>query len=225
MFVEVNKNILENNEAIAQQNRQIFRHHRVKVINLLGSPGAGKTSFLEAILEEMSRKYRVGVIEGDLSTSLDAQRIARLGVPVVQINTQGGCHLDSRMIAEVLSRFDLASLDLLIIENVGNLVCPAAFDLGEDMKIVVLSVAEGGDKPAKYPRTFLEAEAVVINKIDLLPFTDVDLPSLEQELLTVNSRLQIFPVSCRQKEGLAPWHKWLEAWLGKSEGEVGHHAG
>lgn len=220
MIVEIHKNVLAGNEATAQANRELFRRHGVKVLNLLGSPGAGKTSFLEATLSELAAQYRVGVIEGDLSTALDAERIAGLGVPVVQINTQGGCHLDSRMIAAVLPRFDLASLDLLVIENVGNLVCPAAFDLGEDLKVVVLSVAEGGDKPAKYPRTFLEAEAVIINKIDLLPFTDVDLPAVTAELLKVNPRLAVFPVSCREKRGFEPWHRWLEERLFGRRGEV-----
>lgn len=220
MRVEVNKNILATNETTAEANREAFRRHGVKVLNLLGSPGAGKTSFLEATLGELARKYRVGVIEGDLSTALDAQRIERLGVPAVQINTGGGCHLDSRMIAAVLPRFDLASLDLLIIENVGNLVCPAAFDLGEDLKVVVLSVAEGEDKPAKYPRTFLEAEAVIINKIDLLPFTDVDLAALKEELLKVNPCLAIFPVSCREKQGLPAWYRWLEERLFGMKGEA-----
>lgn len=223
MIVEVNKSVMANQAAQAQANREVFRRHRVKVVNLLGSPGAGKTSFLEATLAKLAETYRVGVIEGDLSTAMDAQRIARLGVPVVQINTQGGCHLDSRMIAEVLPRFNLADLDLLIIENVGNLVCPAAFDLGEDLKVVALSVAEGGDKPAKYPRTFLEAEAVIINKIDLLPFTDVDLPTLRGELLKVNPRLEVFPVSCRNREGLSPWYQWLETRLFGSKGEAQPH--
>lgn len=213
MIIDVNQKVMQSNEAYAELNRETFRQHRVKVLNLLGSPGAGKTSFLEASLAGLAGKYRVGVIEGDLSTALDADRIGALGIPVVQINTKGGCHLDGAMIAEVLPRFDLASLDLLIIENVGNLVCPAAFDLGEDHKIVVLSVAEGGDKPVKYPRTFLEATAVIINKIDLLPFTDVDLEVLTKDLLTINPRLRIFPVSCREKQGFAPWQAWLEEWL------------
>lgn len=224
MIIELNRKVMESNDTVAADNREKFRQHRVRVINLLGSPGSGKTSFLEATLAALTRNYRVAVIEGDLATALDAERIAKSGVPVVQINTKGGCHLDGAMIREVLPRFDLASLDLLVIENVGNLVCPSTFDLGEDHKVVVLSVAEGGDKPAKYPRTFLEASAVIINKIDLLPFTDVDLETLKNELLSINPNLELFPVSCREKQGLTPWYEWLEAqlnWPGEEPGSYG----
>jgi hydrogenase nickel incorporation protein HypB len=223
MIIDLNRKMMESNDTVAAGNRQKFRQHQVKVINLLGSPGAGKTSFLEATLAALTRNYKVGVIEGDLATALDAERIAKLGVPVVQINTKGGCHLDGAMIREVLSQFDLASLELLVIENVGNLVCPSTFDLGEDHKVVVLSVAEGGDKPVKYPRTFLEASAVIINKIDLLPFTDVDLEALKNDLLSINPNLELFPVSCREKQGLTPWYEWLQAQLKLPGEEPGSH--
>jgi hydrogenase nickel incorporation protein HypB len=223
MIIDLNRKVMESNEAVAANNRKLFKEHRVRVINLLGSPGAGKTSFLEATLAALARDYRVGVIEGDLATALDAERIARLGVPVVQINTKGGCHLDGAMIREVLPQFDLASLDLLVIENVGNLVCPSTFDLGEDHKVVVLSVAEGGDKPLKYPRTFLEASVVIINKTDLLPFTDVDLEALKNDLLSINPNLELFPVSCREREGLHPWYTWLQAQMKLSGEGPGTH--
>lgn len=209
MEIKIMKNLLETNEEVARQNRQVLREYKIFTVNLLGSPGSGKTSLLEATLGMLKERLRPGVIEGDLSTDRDAARIAAVGAPVTQINTEGGCHLDAKMIAKVLPGFNLPELDLLIIENVGNLVCPAAFDLGEDLKAVVLSIAEGGDKPVKYPRTFLEAAAVVINKIDLLPYCDVDLEQLKKDILHINPGIRIFELSCRQKLGLEPWADWL----------------
>lgn len=203
------KSVYETNEEIAGENRENFRKQGIFAINLLGSPGSGKTSLLEGTLGSLSRYVRPAVIEGDLSTARDAQRIAVSQVPVIQINTNGGCHLDAPMIAKVLPGFDLSEIDFMIIENVGNLVCPAAFDLGEDLKVVVLSIAEGADKPVKYPRTFLEAAAVVINKVDLLPFSDVALDELKKDLLNINPRIKIFEVSCRLKEGFDLWVEWL----------------
>lgn len=209
MEIKVMKSVYETNEEIAGENREKFRKQGIFAINLLGSPGSGKTSLLEGTLGDLSRYIRPAVIEGDLSTARDAQRIAVSQVPVIQINTNGGCHLDAQMIAKVLPGFDLSEIDFMIIENVGNLVCPAAFDLGEDLKVVVLSIAEGADKPVKYPRTFLEAAVVVINKVDLLPFSDVDLDELKKDLLNINPRIKIFEVSCRLKEGFDPWVEWL----------------
>lgn len=209
MEIKVMKSVYESNEEIATKNKMEFQGHKIFTINLLGSPGAGKTSLLEATLGLLREHVRPAVIEGDLSTARDANRIAANGVPVIQINTNGGCHLDANMIAKVLPGFDLEKIDLMVIENVGNLVCPATFDLGEDLKAVVLSIAEGGDKPVKYPRTFLEASAVAINKTDLLPFSDVNMEELKKDILDINPKIKIFEISCRLKEGLGPWVDWL----------------
>ncbi|GAW91117.1 hydrogenase nickel incorporation protein HypB [Calderihabitans maritimus] len=209
MEIKVMKGVYDSNEKIAAHNRRNFAEHRTLAVNILGSPGSGKTTLLEASIGMLKEKIRPAVIEGDLSTDRDASRIAAHGVPVIQINTNGGCHLDAQMIAKVLPDFDLSQVDLMIIENVGNLVCPAAFDLGEDFKVVVLSIAEGADKPAKYPRTFLEASAVVINKIDLLPFSDVNLEELKRDIRNINPDIKIFEVSCRLRQGLDNWAEWL----------------
>lgn len=203
------KGIYEINEETARVNRSKFSAQSILTVNLLGSPGAGKTSVLEKSLGALKEKVFPAVIEGDLSTALDAERISALGIPVIQINTNGGCHLDAKMIEKVMPAFNLDEIDLMIIENVGNLVCPAAFDLGQDLKVVVLSVTEGADKPAKYPRTFIEADAVVINKTDLLPYTDVNLNHLVGEITKLNPNIMIFPVSCREESGFEPWVKWL----------------
>ena len=197
MQIEVNRGIMELNDSYAAENRALFDKNTVLVLNILGSPGAGKTSLLEALLPKLQTELRTAVIEGDLATAKDAQRIAACGVPVVQINTGGGCHLDAKMIGQVLPGFELEKLDLLLIENVGNLVCPAGFDLGEDMKLLLISVAEGADKPAKYPATFLAAKMALINKIDMLPFTNIDLQDFHQEIKNINPQLEIFNLCCR----------------------------
>ncbi|MDR2713466.1 MAG: hydrogenase nickel incorporation protein HypB [Clostridiales bacterium] len=210
MELKVKENILAANDALAAANRQLLQKHGVTSLNILGSPGSGKTSLLERLLPRLN--LASGVIEGDLATAKDAERIRAAGAPVVQINTNGGCHLDARMINQVLPGFDLAGLDLLFIENVGNLVCPAGFDLGETAKIVVLSVAEGLDKPAKYPSTFLKAAVVIINKIDLLPFCGFSLDDLHREIETVNPQAQIFACCSREgaEDGLDKLVNWLE---------------
>lgn len=202
--------VLEENEKVAQKNRVCFEESGVFVLNLMSSPGSGKTSILERTLEHLSGRLKVGVIEGDIYTTRDAERIEHYGVPVVQINTTGTCHLDARMIAPVLEDFDLGELDLLIIENVGNLVCPAEFDLGEDARAVVLSITEGNDKPMKYPLIFRLAQVVLINKLDLLQYTDCDLDLLKNDLLSVNPDLKLFQVSARLNQGFQPWIEWLE---------------
>ena len=169
MQVEVKTNVLAKNDAIASSLQQVFKEKNIFVFNLMGSPGAGKTSLLEATLQDLVKDYKLAVIEGDLFTSKDAERIHALGVPVIQINTVGGCHLDANMIQDAITDLDLDELDMIIIENVGNLVCPAEFDIGEAMKVTVLSVTEGEDKPLKYPLIFKESKAILLNKIDLLP--------------------------------------------------------
>jgi len=207
--ISVVKNILEANQRIAEENRRRFLQNRVMVINLMSSPGAGKTSLLERTIWSLKDEIRVGVIEGDIQSTYDAERIGQTGVPVVQINTGGACHLDSNMVQEALRNLDIGSLDLLFIENVGNLVCPAEFNLGEDLKTMILSVTEGDDKPLKYPLMFHESSVLLINKIDLLPFCDCNPDLIEERALKVNPRLKIFRVSCRTGEGLDRWTDWV----------------
>ncbi len=209
MKVKVVTKILEANERIANENRRIFDNAGLYVINLMSGPGAGKTSVLEKSLDA-STGLRIGVIEGDIAGSDDAERISRCGTPVVQINTGGACHLDANMIYEVLGDLPLQDLDLLVIENVGNLVCPAEFNLGENMKVMVLSIAEGHDKPLKYPLMFQESSALILNKIDLAPYLDVELEKIRRDASLLNPKLKIFEVSCRTGQGLPEWIAWLK---------------
>jgi hydrogenase nickel incorporation protein HypB len=195
--IDVNANIMEINNAYAGKNRGLLRKAGVLTLNIMGSPGAGKTTLVERLLAHWQDKLRIAVIEGDLATAKDAERVAAFGAAVVQINTGGGCHLDAKMISRVMPGFDLGQTDLLIIENVGNLVCPAGFDLGEDIRIVVMSVTEGSDKPAKYPSTFLTADWLALNKIDLLPYTDFDLEAAKHDLDQIKQGIRVFELSCR----------------------------
>ena len=207
--IEVMANLLGSNDMQAEVNRAHFRKHHCLAINVMGSPGAGKTSLLEKSLPLLSADLQVGVIEGDIFTSKDADRIAVHEVPVIQINTGGACHLDSKMVSKVLPEFDWNVMDLMVIENVGNLVCPADFDLGEAFKVIVLSIVEGDDKPAKYPVIFRNAKAVVLNKMDLEKLTDVNMESMKQDIRTINPDILIFEVSCRNGNGLKAWTSWL----------------
>lgn len=209
MQVEVKTNVLAKNYAIASSLQQIFKEKHIFVFNLMGSPGAGKTSLLEATLQDLAKDYNVAVIEGDLFTSKDAERIHALGVPVIQINTVGGCHLDANMIQDAISDLDLDALDMIIIENVGNLVCPAEFDIGEAVKVTVLSVTEGEDKPLKYPLIFKESKAILLNKIDLLPYVPFDKEKAIKDIRNLNPQGQVFEISCTVKDGLVPWLTWL----------------
>jgi len=201
--------ILEANERLAEENRRRFKESGVFVINLMGAPGAGKTTLLERTILEVKGRKRIAVIEGDIAGTDDAERIQNTGVPVVQINTGGACHLDANMISEVLTEIPIRDLDMLIIENVGNLVCPAEFKVGEDMKAMVLSITEGHDKPLKYPLMFQESSALVLNKIDLMPYMSVDIEKIKRDAISLNPALEIFEVSCRTGEGLARWTEWL----------------
>ncbi len=203
------KNILSANDEIAAQNRKHFAERRVIVMNLMGSPGSGKTTLLEQTLTRLTDKIRIAVIEGDLFTAKDAERIERTGVDVIQINTAGGCHLDAAMIQKACESLDLDALDLLIVENVGNLVCPAEFDIGENFKAVVLSITEGDDKPLKYPLIFKESAVTLLNKIDLLPFTNFNLQSARRDVSTLNPTIKIFETSCTRGDGLNDWTQWL----------------
>ena len=205
------KNILGANDEIAALNRQMFAQSGVVVMNLMGSPGSGKTTLLEKTLSRLAEKIKIAVIEGDLFTARDAERIERTGVDVIQINTAGGCHLDAPMIQNACASLNLAETQLLIVENVGNLVCPAEFDIGENFKATVLSITEGDDKPLKYPLIFKESAAVVLNKIDLLEFTNFNLQSAREDLSTLHPTIKIFETSCTRGTGLDAWTDWLLA--------------
>lgn len=209
MEIEVNTGILSLNDRIALENRKLFDENSLLVINIMGSPGAGKTAVLEKTIDVLTANVALAVIEGDIYTSKDAQRIEKHGVPVKQINTGGACHLDAKMISGVLGDFELSELQLLIIENVGNLVCPVEFNLGEDIKIAVLSITEGEDKPLKYPLLFRESKAVVLNKIDLVNYTDVNMDNLRRDIYKINSHIKIFEVSARTEEGIYEFAQWL----------------
>lgn len=209
MKINVVTNILDANNRIAAENRKLFDEHRIFVLNLMSSPGAGKTTLVEKTIEALRTRYAIGVIEGDIQDTCDADRIAKLNVPVVQINTGGSCHIDGNMVREALPSLDLASLDVIINENVGNLVCPAEFSIGENCKAVILSVPEGADKPCKYPLMFRESAAMVINKTDLLPYVDFDREKARRDARALNPELFIAELSCRTGEGLAAWTDWL----------------
>jgi len=209
MKIQVIKNVLDANDRIADENRALFNAKKLFVMNLMSSPGAGKTSLVERTIGALKDLYRIGVIEGDIQDTCDADRVAALGIPVVQINTGGGCHLDANMIREALTGLDLDNLDLLIIENVGNLVCPAEFRVGEDIKVMILSTPEGDDKPAKYPLIFQKSAAMLLNKIDLLPYLDFDKEKARHDVLALNPEIAIFELSCRTGDGLGQWFGWL----------------
>lgn len=211
MQIPVVRNVLEANEKLADQVRARLNAGKILALNLISSPGAGKTTLLERTLADLSGEFRMAVIEGDLQTDNDARRVAATGAQAVQINTEGGCHLNSSMILQALDNLSLEGLDILFIENVGNLVCPVEFDCGEDAKIALLSVAEGDDKPEKYPLLFNLARAMVLNKIDLLPHVDFDVQRARNFATRLNRDLAIFEVSCRNGQGLDGWYDWLRA--------------
>jgi hydrogenase nickel incorporation protein HypB len=208
--VTIERKVLASNDAVASGNRERLRRHGVLALNIVSSPGAGKTSLIEKTIAALRDRVRIAVIEGDVQTDLDARRVARCGVPAVQIVTNGACHLDAPLVAAALDQIDLAALDLLVIENVGNLVCPAAYDLGEALKVVVSSTAEGDDKPLKYPAMFRRAAVLVVNKTDLLPYVDCDVAAIRERALAINPSLVTFEVSCRTLDGIARWCDWLE---------------
>jgi hydrogenase nickel incorporation protein HypB len=210
MKINVVSKILEANERIAAENRKLFDSTGTLVLNIMSAPGAGKTTLLGKTIERLKGDLKVGVIEGDIQGTYDAEQIGGLGVPVVQINTGGACHLDASMISEALESMDLKDIDLLIIENVGNLVCPAEFNVGEHMKVMLLSLSEGHDKPLKYPLMFQESKALVVNKLDLAPYVDADPEKIKRDALSLNPGLRIFDVSCKTGEGLETWTEWLK---------------
>ena len=218
-MIPVETDIMQANQNWADDNRAAFLRHGVYTVNLMSAPGAGKTSVLEKTIEQLRSEYRLGVIEGDLVTTLDADRIAAMGVRAHQITTGTVCHLDARMVHNAIHEFDIKGFDILFIENVGNLVCPAEFELGEDLKIMVYSTVEGAEKPKKYPLMFHEAEAVILNKIDLLPYSGVSLDELTRNVREVNPWAPIFPVSCRTGEGITDWVAWLRTQIAEEKGK------
>ena len=210
MRIAVVKNILDANSRIAQENRKLFDSNGLAVINLMSSPGAGKTTLLEQMGNHFQGKLSIGVIEGDIQTTLDAERVAAAGLQAVQIETDGACHLDANMIQNALANLDLGDLDLLVVENVGNLVCPAEFDVGEGHKVMMLSVTEGDDKPFKYPLMFKESRVLLISKIDLLPYLRCDINKIKEAARSINPDLIIFEISSYTGQGLDDWHSWVQ---------------
>ena len=209
MEIKIMKNILDRNQNKADEIRNLLTLKKILMVNIISSPGAGKTTLLERTLEAIGAKFRIGVIEGDITTDRDAQRLKKYNIPIVVINTEGGCHLDSNSISKVLDSFDLDNLDVLFVENVGNLICPSQFDLGEAFKLAVVSTAEGDDKPGKYPMLFREAVAVLLNKIDLIPYTNFNFDSFSSDLKKINSQIPLFEVSCTRGDGLREWYDWI----------------
>ena len=209
--ITIERKVLEKNDQIAQKNRDDFSSNKVFTINVVSSPGSGKTSILEKTIGHLKGKLSISVIEGDVQTDNDARRISALDVPAVQIVTHGGCHLEARLVRDAMENVDLAKTQLLVIENVGNLVCPSNYDLGEAHKVVVVSTTEGDDKPVKYPNMFRNSSVLIINKIDLLPYLNSNIDQLEKNALQINPSLKVFRTSCTTGEGIGEWCAWLES--------------
>jgi hydrogenase nickel incorporation protein HypB len=210
-LIEIREEILAENRQEAGDIRAGLKRHRVFMLNLMSSPGSGKTSLILRTVRALKDAYRMAVVEGDIDAMVDAEKVAREGIPAVQIRTGGACHLDAPMIAAALGELDLASLDCIIVENVGNLVCPAEFDIGASRRVVILSVPEGDDKPLKYPLIFSVSDLMVVNKIDYLDGSDFNLEALGERAVRLNPGIRILPVSCRTGEGIPEWIAWLRA--------------
>ncbi len=209
--VEIVTEILSANDQIALENQARLKQHAIVAVNLMASPGAGKTSLILETAKTLSGRVRLGVIEGDVASTVDADKVAAAGLPVVQINTGGGCHLDAPMVRQALGALPLGEIDVLFIENVGNLICPVAFRLGADLRVMIASVPEGHDKPFKYPGIFTVVDAVVVNKMDLAPYVDFDLDALCRAVRGLNQDAEMFELSCRTGDGVASWAAWLES--------------
>ena len=209
MEIKVLKDILNANNQIAEQNRQLLASKHIMAINLMSSPGSGKTTLILRTVEALQGKARIGVIEGDVSSSIDTKTLSQAGVTAIQINTGGACHLDASMVNSALGNLPLDDIDILFIENVGNLICPGGFDLGEHLKVVILSTPEGDDKPHKYPLLFTQAKALVVNKTDLLPYVGFDLETFARAFKGINQQAAIFPISGLTGEGIEEWGKWV----------------
>ena len=211
MKINVVSRILEANDRLALDNRALFDSHGLFAVNLMSAPGAGKTTLLTKTIERLRGTLRVGVIEGDIQGTYDAEQIGATGAPVVQINTGGACHLDASMIHDAAGQLPLGEMDVLVIENVGNLVCPAEFNVGEHTKVMILSLTEGHDKPLKYPLMFQESAALIINKVDLAPYVDAEIGRIRTDASSLNRDLAIFEVSCKTGQGMDEWVEWLTA--------------
>jgi len=218
MEIKVLKDILGANEQIAERNRQLLDSNKVFAVNLMSSPGAGKTSLILETIRKLKGKTKIGVVEGDISSTLDAETIGKEGVPVIQINTGGECHLDANMLSSALNNLPLQDIGLLLIENVGNLICPAEFALGEHKKVLVSSIPEGDDKPFKYPLMFHKADVVLINKIDLLPYLRFDTEAYSEAIKRINEKVEIFPISCATGQGIEQWVSWLLSQMSRRYG-------
>lgn len=212
MEIKVLKNVLDRNNNIAEKNRELLRIKNTVMINMMSSPGAGKTTILEKTIPLLKEKYSVGVIEGDAYTSKDALRLKKFNIPVVQINTEGACHLDSNSIYEACKELDLEKLDIIFVENVGNLICPAAFDLGENIRVAVLSTTEGEDKPSKYPMVLRDSKVVILNKTDLLPHLVFNKKEFINDILAVNPHINLFEMAANLDSGISEWVDWLMQW-------------
>jgi len=208
-LIEIREEILSDNQYLAEEIRQALQREGVFMLNLMASPGGGKTSLILETIRRLRDEFRIAVIEGDIDSTVDAEKVAALGIPAVQLRTGGACHLDAPMIRMALDGMDLSALDLLIIENVGNLVCPAEFDTGAHRRAMILSVPEGDDKPLKYPLMFTVCDALIVNKIDYLPDPGFDMAALRERVLKLNPGIRIFEVSCRRGAGLDAWVGWL----------------
>ncbi len=206
---------MKSNEDMALKNRKLFDDYQLPVINMMSSPGSGKTSVLEKTIDELGKNMQIAVLEGDLQTDRDAQRIGKYGVQVAQINTDGACHLDANMVNKALSAFNFDKIDLFFIENVGNLVCPASFDLGEKYRVNLVSIPEGDDKVIKYPVIFRKCDILLVNKMDLLPYIPFNLDRLKKEALSINPDMKIFEISCLTGEGMDSWYNWLKELIKK----------
>jgi hydrogenase nickel incorporation protein HypB len=218
MKLDISKPLLDLNDRLAAENRALFDERGIFVLDLLASPGAGKTSMILASIERLRERFRIAVIEGDIASDVDSRRIKEQGIAAVQINTGGACHLESQMIRRALDVLDLDALDLIIIENVGNLVCPTDFYLGEDAKVMILSVPEGHDKPLKYPGIFQVASAIILNKIDTMPVFDFDEQAFRESVTRLNSSATVFPVSATTGQGVEVWTRWLTDRIEKAGG-------
>ncbi|MBM3704933.1 MAG: hydrogenase nickel incorporation protein HypB [Actinobacteria bacterium] len=210
MKIEVIENVMQYNSKEADHNRKLLKKKGVLMINILSAPGAGKTSLIMETIQELSNKVKIGVIEGDISSTHDSEKIKNLIEDVVQINTGGTCHLNASMVARALEKMDVSGIDLIMVENVGNLICPVGFDLGEDRRVILSSVSEGDDKPVKYPKAFIKTDLVLLNKIDLLAYSDFDYNFFRKKVDELNPEVPVFRISCKSKEGFDQWLEWVE---------------
>lgn len=213
MEIKIVRQILEGNEDCISEIKRILEEKKVLMINIMGSPGAGKTSFIKSLIQSISCKYRVGVIEVDIVGKIDAERIGSMNIPVVQLNTEGACHIEAMSIKNILTEFSLDDLDILLIENIGNLVCPAEFELGEDLKIVILSIPEGDDKVEKYPLIFTKVDALILNKYDMKEYFNFNEDKVLKNMYNVNKDVEVFNIDSQSGEGIDEFVSWMEEHL------------